>query len=43
MQTVIKELVDAVRKRQGKALDALHWVRMTALDISGEAIHSEIS
>ena len=36
VQAAMVELTKALGKRTGKPVDALHWTRMTALDISGE-------
>jgi hypothetical protein len=36
VQGAMKDLVEALTKREGTAVDALHWVRMAAVDISGK-------
>ncbi|KAB5585128.1 cytochrome P450 [Coniochaeta sp. 2T2.1] len=38
VQGVIDKMISVVQKNLGKPLDALHWCRMTALDISGEVL-----
>ena len=38
IQGVIDKLIGAIEQRRGKQVDALHWCRMTALDISGEVL-----
>ncbi len=35
IQSVVDRLIEAIEKRADKSVDALHWCRMTALDISG--------
>ncbi|RYP65630.1 hypothetical protein DL769_006261 [Monosporascus sp. CRB-8-3] len=38
IQGVLHKLVSAIEKRLGKPVDALHWCRMTALEVSGEIL-----
>jgi cytochrome P450 len=38
IQDVVKKLEAAITKRVGQTVDALHWCRMTALDISGDIL-----
>jgi hypothetical protein len=37
IQSVVGRVVSALEKRVGKTVDALHWCRMTALDVSGKS------
>lgn len=37
IQSVIDRVVSAIGKRVGNPVDALHWCRMTALDVSGKS------
>lgn len=38
IQSVIDRVMDAISKRARAPVDALHWCRMTALDVSGEVL-----
>ncbi|KAH6697163.1 cytochrome P450 [Plectosphaerella plurivora] len=38
IQDVTAQLVEALRKRAGTAVDSLHWTRMAALDNAGEIL-----
>lgn len=38
IQGVVDRLIDVIGQDLGKQVDALHWCRMTALDISGEVL-----
>jgi len=37
IQTCVAKLVTQLKKRTGKEVDALHWCRMTVLDVGGES------
>jgi cytochrome P450 len=37
IQGCVAKLVAQLRKRAGKEVDALHWCRMTVLDVGGES------
>jgi hypothetical protein len=38
IQSIIMEVCAAIGKRLNQPVDALHWMRMTALDVSGEVL-----
>ncbi|OCL06977.1 cytochrome P450 [Glonium stellatum] len=38
VQEQISLLISSIEKNSGKQFDALHWLRMTALDVSGEVL-----
>ena len=37
IQGYVAKLVAQLRKRTGEEVDALHWCRMTVLDVGGES------